>query len=305
MSSVATKTRKTEDYGHGPTIEKMVITPAMAADMLTQNVGNRPASKREISRLATIMRAGEWRLNGESIKFDWNQHLRDGQHRLGAVVESETAIETYVIRDLDPSTFSTMDQGRSRSTGDILSIAGTPRAKAAALAVATFYRIIRDKPIHGAVDKIPPYGALEILRRHPGIIESIEHCVPLYNDGEKPVSLGMLGAYHYLVGHILSTRKVADNLINSLAMGIDLDQGSPVRHFRAQILDHRSRKGVMHGQAKAAFLAKAIGMELGGVSVQRHLRKPSARETYWSLLPGLEEAVSRLEPREAMVDLAY
>jgi hypothetical protein len=303
MSSVATKVRKPET--HEPYTDRVLITPKIAADMLEKNAENRPISSREVTRLAHIIQSGEWRLNGESIKFDWNDRLRDGQHRLSAVIEAETSIEAFVVYDLNPDTFSTMDQGRGRTVGDILAIAGTPKSKATGLAVATLYRILKDRPIHGSVDKIPPYGALEILRRHPGISDSIEFCTPLYSDGDKPVSLGMLATYHYLLGSVMGNKSLAEKLMKQLATGIDLDQSDPILHFRKQILDHRSKKGVMHGQAKAAFLAKAIGMRVGETSVQRHLRKPSVKETYWTLIPGLEEAVSRLSPSKAMSDLAY
>lgn len=44
------------------------------------------------------MKTGRWVLNGETICFDSNGVLRDGHHRLLAIIESGVTIEVLVVR---------------------------------------------------------------------------------------------------------------------------------------------------------------------------------------------------------------
>ena len=48
------------------------------------------------------MKAGKWCLNGEAIEFDTNGKLKNGQHRLRAVIKSGVAIDCVVVRGVDP-----------------------------------------------------------------------------------------------------------------------------------------------------------------------------------------------------------
>ena len=58
------------------------ITPDIAKTMLGENVNNRRISHDNVNMFAREMRNGEWRFNGEAIKFSKDGRLLDGQHRL-------------------------------------------------------------------------------------------------------------------------------------------------------------------------------------------------------------------------------
>lgn len=101
------------------------ITPAIAEAWLEKNVNNRPTRRTKLAEFATAMLRGEWMLNGEAIKFDWDGNLTDGQHRLLALIDAgrengEITIPVLVIRGLDPSAQMTMDQGLKRTFSDTL-----------------------------------------------------------------------------------------------------------------------------------------------------------------------------------------
>jgi len=51
-------------------IEKMTITPSIAADFLSKNTKNRPLSERRVCAIANAINNGEWRLNGVLIPFE-------------------------------------------------------------------------------------------------------------------------------------------------------------------------------------------------------------------------------------------
>lgn len=92
------------------------ITPAVAKAMLKHNVGNRPVDKERVAMLAADIVAGNWHENGESIKFDKNGNLVDGQHRLMACILAGIPIKSIVIRGVEDA--RGIDCGKKRTFGD-------------------------------------------------------------------------------------------------------------------------------------------------------------------------------------------
>lgn len=82
------------------TVEK--INPKKAKEYLKKNInnprGNNSLHRAHVKRLADDMKAGLWQLNAEPIVFDEDGFLKDGQHRLAAIIQSGATIETVVIR---------------------------------------------------------------------------------------------------------------------------------------------------------------------------------------------------------------
>lgn len=100
------------------------ITPAMAQELLTLNTGNRPVIKRTLMKYIHDMKEGKWTFSGNTIKFDNERVLRDGQHSLLAVVDTGTSQIFNIQTGLSPESFAVMDTGRGRSAGDVLAING-------------------------------------------------------------------------------------------------------------------------------------------------------------------------------------
>lgn len=78
------------------------INPAKAIEYLKRNVNNprgkNSLNKRIVKSYAEDMASGLWVLNGESIVFDEDGFLKDGQHRLAAIIKSGATIQSCVIR---------------------------------------------------------------------------------------------------------------------------------------------------------------------------------------------------------------
>jgi len=97
----------------------MLITPEVAARLLEFNKDNRPIRDSHVRRLARIMEAGRWRLNGRTIIIAKSRDVLDGQHRLWAVVESGVSIYSYVVEGVDSEVFDTIDTAQqTRTFGD-------------------------------------------------------------------------------------------------------------------------------------------------------------------------------------------
>lgn len=126
-------------------VEIIDITPSIATEMLTHNIANRPTSEATVRLYATLMREGKWRENGEAIQFGADGRLLNGQHRLKAIVASETTQKIVVIRDVDSSTFATFDAGRKRRPGDVFALKGVELYNITASATRMYVSLSRDK----------------------------------------------------------------------------------------------------------------------------------------------------------------
>lgn len=107
------------------TVSFEMVSPETALIYLQSNSPlQRKISRVKVEDYKGDMNAGLWALNGQTISFDWDGHLVDGQHRLTAIVETGKTVEMIVVRNLDPAVFETIDQGRARSLSTVLQTNG-------------------------------------------------------------------------------------------------------------------------------------------------------------------------------------
>src|SRR5690348_17342767 len=93
----------------------ILITPALATDWLTRNPSNRSVSGYTVSRYSADMALGKWEKNPQPILFNEAGELRDGQHRLRAVVQSGCSVWMFVYRGPEvESARGVIDCGRLR-----------------------------------------------------------------------------------------------------------------------------------------------------------------------------------------------
>lgn len=120
--------KKNENYQNSVervTYKMVHITPQIAKDYLKSNLVNRPINNGTVKRYATDLKNRNWTYNGEgNVVFDWDGNLRNGQHRLMAVVSTGIPMDCIVVNDVDPKSFDTMDSGHKRNPADILHIHG-------------------------------------------------------------------------------------------------------------------------------------------------------------------------------------
>jgi len=124
---------------NGPvTAEWVTIDTAIAQTMIGTNHGNRNQRYGKIAAYGRDMASGQWLTTGESIKYDWNGRLIDGQHRLAAIIEIGTPVRTLVVRGLDPKVQQVLDTNARRSAADALGFSGV---KIAAKDIASCARV--------------------------------------------------------------------------------------------------------------------------------------------------------------------
>ncbi|MEW1677345.1 hypothetical protein AB0O47_29555 [Streptomyces noursei] len=114
---------RTESEGHF--VSRIVkVTPNMAESFLSGNLVNRRLDMGQVRSLTETILRGEWKLTHQGIAFDVAGALLDGQHRLRAIIEANTAVEMLVFNGLSKDVFPVLDTGRRRSAADTLSSTG-------------------------------------------------------------------------------------------------------------------------------------------------------------------------------------
>lgn len=124
-------------------IEIERINAVKARQYLLLNVENnrKPRHNTLVKQYAADMVNGNWRLTGETLKFNTNEKLFDGQNRLLAVIEANKmrpgiTIEFAVARGIDPNAMFLIDSGPQRSPADALRISGVQKYEAQKAALA-------------------------------------------------------------------------------------------------------------------------------------------------------------------------
>ena len=124
----------------------VLFDKGLAEKVLNLNTGNRRVTKRKVERLAEQMRAGSFENTGEPIIISAEGVLNDGQHRLLALIESDTVIDLDVRFGIPRKAFSKTDTGSSRTGGDVLVIRGVAGGAAVAPAVRLLVLFRRGLP---------------------------------------------------------------------------------------------------------------------------------------------------------------
>lgn len=91
-------------------ISVRMVTPALAAEYLRHNDGNRRPVAAHVEALARDMRAGRWALSPQPICFAASGRLLNGQHRLLAILRADVAVELPVVVGLPEAALDTYDR---------------------------------------------------------------------------------------------------------------------------------------------------------------------------------------------------
>lgn len=122
-TQTAVKIVKGPKYNIGaPTLEN--ITPNRATAWLDRNTSNRKLRDGVVEKYAADMLNGNWTECIVPIVFYENGDVADGQHRLWAIIESNTTQEFFVLRGLSREAGLNIDTGLSRTLVDNARISG-------------------------------------------------------------------------------------------------------------------------------------------------------------------------------------
>lgn len=263
-----------------PEIAFEEITPSTAEKLLKKNFKNRNLRPTIVDAYARDMQEGNWATNGEAIKISHDGVILDGQHRLSAIVKSDTTVRTLVVRGLESDSILSVDAGLRRSFADFLKLRGEKNSSALAAMVRGCYmyenRLVR-------TDTKPTYQELfDWFEQNPDIRDTIKLYCSKKEHGTY-FSSGSFGVLHYYTA--LNFAEEVEAFIHTVCapfselyeQGYDLSPTSPPLVYRKHMDKYLNRKnsGAKIGHRfKLAILIKAWNRYIMGEDVKHLSWKP-------------------------------
>jgi hypothetical protein len=173
------------------------VTPQQAHEWLSiHNNQNRPLSS-SWRKLRDKIAAGLWQFNGEAVVFSSDGALLNGQHRLTAIARGEQAVFVLVVYGVDPSAFTSFDQGKTRGRADVLAIAKYENCTTLASALNWMMRYDA-RAMESSWQ--PPHNEelLKHVESYPELLDSLQLVKGQWRS-YKFVSPGLLTALHAII----------------------------------------------------------------------------------------------------------
>lgn len=220
----------------GVKIAKEKITPMLAQQYLDTNLDHqRPVNQRHVNFLSSEMKHN-WEDAGDTIKFDTEGQLFDGQHRLRAIISSGRTMTLHVARGCNPAAFAVTDTGKNRNLSDILCIQGEMYYSDLSAALRYAYYLSRAYPLECFNDRVSNVTLLAFLDRCGGLRKTLH----MYSSGsmkERFSPPGITAAFHYM------TAKLDEDLANetwpALITGEDINSEMPIFMLRKKLLNNQ------------------------------------------------------------------
>jgi len=243
------------------------LTPELAAQLLKNNVANRPMRRDYVAMLAAAMRRGVWQLNGDAVRVAKSGRLVDGQHRCLAVLQSGVTIQVMLVTGLEDSVFATIDRGLGRSVGDTLSISGETNANkvAAVLRLAHVYKNSGNPFSTGRSNQPTTQQLVELLEAEPGIRASVRWAISA-KWLKKIVTLSHLGFCHFVFTK--NNPFAAESFLGALESGVGLQDDNPILLLRNRLIDSHSSKDRIVDEYRMALMFKAYKYSRDGVRLK-------------------------------------
>ena len=265
------------------TVEK--VTPKKAAAMLTHNKTNRRLESRRVDNLARELLAGNWKLNGDAIRFYVTGDLADGQHRLTACVESGVSFLTVIIRGVPLPAMPTIDRGRSRTRNDVLKLQGMTNTERLAGSLPYIVGFLEyGDPLRSGSQQFQKtifsdQAMFELLEEHPGIIDAAEG-IGAYQRAMRILTPSTSAALFFMFRTL--DEEDAARFFLDLDTGVGLTAVDPVYRLRERLMKDRSdmtRRGTQLYHQWMKLAGAAWNMRRRGTPCRSLQSRPS-----WSKL---------------------
>jgi hypothetical protein len=218
------------------------VTPKMGEAALMHSAGNREISLTAIRALAYDLKAAMWKRTGESVSVSQGK-LFNGHHRMFTTLLTGLTMPLYVVTTVpyEDNMFAFYDQGKKRSGGDVLSIAGWNGAsKIISKAIETL-AVRYDHDALGisrnpSFQTIRQWETLAYMKEHPDFEKAAHLMLGTYPDAvnvirSKPVAVFF--AWKVIEAY---DKKVLENFCTPLGNGANLDVDSPLLAVRAKLI---------------------------------------------------------------------
>lgn len=212
--------------------EWTLVTPTMAHAWLGKNMDNRKIRRMRVASYTHDIKNDQWITTHQGVAFDWDGNLRDGQHRLVAIIEADRPLWMLVTHDLDPLSQRHMDRGASRLVSDFIGgVNGAARASAARylISLRTLEGVATPAALYRAARAVTDADIYDFFENEPGLAEDMEEIsVPA---GRAARVLEGMGPSPLIVA-ATTFPKVGSDSLNYLHSGAGIEVGSPLLALR-------------------------------------------------------------------------
>jgi len=233
------------------------ITPQMAEQLLICNRHNRPLRWGAVLQYATQMANKRWKKNGEPVILTDRGDLEDAGHRLFACYFTNCSFDTYVVADVphDEEVFASIDNGVSRTGGDVLHGAGLNGLSPHLQSVIKQFAIRYDEGSLAfagrlQVSPITNQDILDYVKAHPTLSETAHQVKDLYPGAIR--RLGDKAVTTFLAWKIRDAHGsgVLEDFMQALVEP-GLPSGNPVAVLQQRLDAHEAAKLAAPQSAKA------------------------------------------------------
>lgn len=253
--------------------ENLLITPDQAREILaTRNGRNRAIRLNTVTKIANDIKEGRWQCTHQSIAFDENNFLLDGQHRLQAIVQANKPCEIVVTYNVSRKTFSVLDCGVSRTASDNLAYSNVPRSKLVAPAIKHIVLYNRFPKRTWSNLPFPTHSEIfDFYTKNAEIIDQISHLVLETTRKFTKINPTGLAVTCYLAadaGHSLTTIAA---FCHGLGNGAGLCADNPLLIYRQFVINLKRATPVDRNlqQYSTACITKAFNYWFEGKTLKQ------------------------------------
>ena len=231
-------------------MQTVAVTPALASKWLAFNLSNRNVNDSHVSRLAKTMQKGDWMLNGQAIVFSTNGNLLDGQHRLHAIMEAKKTIKMDVRFGVEENAMMTIDEGKKRTSGDVLQINGFINSKHLASAARKIMRYDEgQKDLDSGFRILNPtnHEVYEWVIQNPSLQEVVS--LAMRNTSmaaDSPVPASLLATFMFICNRF--DRELSKDFYYRLSTGVGLEIDSIVFKLRNRLNQGKNNPAIKFSQ---------------------------------------------------------
>ncbi len=224
------------DLPKGVRISPILATPAWATLVLEQyNHHNRAMNAFTVQRYVRAMFEDAFPFNGDTVRFDTEGILLDGQHRLRAIVESDKSQWLLVVTGLQRgAVLGTIDIGRKRSHSENLALDGERQTSLLASGLRWLLNLRSEKGWSMGRNSWEYRDLRDALREVPYIRDSVKVLGNM-----KMNKVAGTGGF-FIALHAIWTgngdKDIAESFLKHLRFGHDLPMDHVILQLRLRLL---------------------------------------------------------------------
>jgi hypothetical protein len=260
-----------------PQIKNVFVTPQLAKIYLEKNDTNRPLRESVIRKYALDIINGLWKSNTfELIMFNEKGELKNGQHRLNAIIRSGIGLNLQIIEGVNDDIFTVIDTGNTRTAGDIFAIKNIHNANGVSTMIKAYLQFKKGSTNIYKARAFSHAQLLEFYNKRPDFYQEVyKKAMRLYNAMNKVLKPGFIGSLFCLLSDI--NIDLAEEFVNQLCTG---DKMNPnVKLLRKKLYDDMTSRTKMTHSDKVALVFKTWNLMRKNETVKL-LKFDSLRDTF-------------------------